>query len=160
MNLLAIRRSKTSTRSDRLKILAPPVQQASRTTYSRQYNSDDFWRRLATVRTVMTFVTKLTLQSGDRAVLDRVVREIASVIERKGAEMKGPHPSPPETLRVPQHKRTTGGETFGSWSYTVYTRTIEIHGHDAAARLVMDREFPEGIHLGVEVEQVRPMGSS
>ncbi|MDL5361889.1 uS10/mL48 family ribosomal protein [Halalkalicoccus sp. NIPERK01] len=108
----------------------------------------------------MTFVTKLTLQSGDRAVLDRVVGEIADFVERKGAEMKGPHPSPPETLRVPQHKRTTGGETFGSWSYTVYTRTIEIVGHDEVARRVTDRDLPAGVHLGVEVEQIRPLGST
>lgn len=107
----------------------------------------------------MTFVTKLTLQSGDRAVLDRVVDEIATFVERKGAEMKGPHPSPPETLRVPQHKRTTGGDSFGSWSYTVYTRTIEIVGHDSVARQVMDRKRPAGVHLGVEVEQVRQVGS-
>lgn len=108
----------------------------------------------------MTFVTKLTLQSGDRAVLERIVGEIATAVERKGAEMKGPHPSPPETLRVPQHKRTTGGGTFEPWSYTVYTRTIEIVGHDEVARGVMDRSFPAGVHLGVEVEQVHPLGSS
>lgn len=108
----------------------------------------------------MTFVTKLTLQSGDRAVLDRVVGEIASFVERKGAEMKGPHPSPPETLRVSQHKRTTGGDEFDPWSYTVYTRTIEIVGHDDVARQVTDRSFPSGVHLGVEIEQVRPLGSS
>lgn len=108
----------------------------------------------------MTFVTKLTLQSGDRTVLDRVVEEIADFVERKGAEMKGPHPSPPDTYRVPQHKRTTGGETFEPWSYTVYTRTIEIVGHDDVARRVMDRDLPSGVHLGVEVEQVRPLGSS
>jgi small subunit ribosomal protein S10 len=108
----------------------------------------------------MTFVTKLTLQSGDRAVLERVVGEITTVLERKGAQMKGPHPSPPETFRVPQHKRTTGGETFDSWPYTVYTRTIEIHGHDAATRLVTEQSYPSGVHLEAEVEQVRPLGSS
>ncbi|MCL7418965.1 MAG: uS10/mL48 family ribosomal protein, partial [Halalkalicoccus sp.] len=80
--------------------------------------------------------------------------------ERKGAELKGPHPSPPSDYRVPQSKRLDDGETFEPWSYTVYTRTIEIVGHDEVARGVMDRSLPAGVHLGVEVEQVRPLGSS
>lgn len=109
----------------------------------------------------MTFVTKLTLQSGDRAVLDDVVSTIATLVERKGAELKGPHPKPPRTLGVPQHKRTTGeGGSFSPWRYTVYTRTLEIVGHDAVARLVAERSFPDGVHVEVELEQIRPMGSA
>jgi ribosomal protein S10 len=109
----------------------------------------------------MTFVTKLTLQSGDRAALDDVVSTIATFVERKGAELKGPHPKPPKTLGVPQHKRTTGeGGRFPPWKYTVYTRTLEIVGHDEVARRVTQRPFPDGVHVEVEIERIRSMGSA
>jgi len=106
----------------------------------------------------MTFVTKLTLESGDRAVLDEVVSEIATLVERKGAQMKGPHPAPPRTIGVPQYRRLSEGASYSPWRYTVYTRTIEIHGHDQAARIVADREFPDSIHIEAEVEHVKPLG--
>lgn len=125
--------------------------------------TDDFSSPPSTVATLpaMTFVTKLTLQSGDRAALDSVVGDIAAFVEGKGAEMKGPHSNPPETRRVPQHKHTAGGEgTFAPWEYTVYTRTIEIVGHDDVARRVTERSFPPGIHAEVELEQIRQMGSA
>ncbi|WP_135820297.1 uS10/mL48 family ribosomal protein [Halostella litorea] len=107
----------------------------------------------------MTFVTKLRLQSGDRAALDGVVEDIRSTAERKGAELKGPHSEPPTQLRVPQHKRVDGGGRFGNWEYVVYARELEIHGHDELARRVTEREFPASIHVEAEVEQVNPLGS-
>jgi small subunit ribosomal protein S10 len=106
----------------------------------------------------MTFVTTLTLESGDRAVLDDVVSEIATLVERKGAQMKGPHPSPPRSLSVPQYRRLAEGERYSPWRYTVYTRTIEIVGHDQAARTVAGREYPDSVHIEAEVEQVKPLG--
>lgn len=107
----------------------------------------------------MTFVTKLTLQSGDRAVLDSIVEEIRSTTGRKGVEMNGPHSKSPRRLRVPQHKRTTGGAEFASWDYTVYTREIEIVGHDEIARQIAGKEFPDSLHVEVEVEQISQVGS-
>ena len=102
----------------------------------------------------MTFVTRLTLQSGDRAVLDDVVTDIKKVARRKGAELKGPHPRPPRTLHVPQRKTVSGNASFDEWEYTVYTREMEIFGHEGVARIVADRAFPAGVHLSVEIEQV------
>ncbi|WP_435360952.1 30S ribosomal protein S10 [Haloarchaeobius sp. DFWS5] len=114
----------------------------------------------------MSFVTRLTLQSGDRAVLESVVEDISETVSRKGAEMKGPHSSPPERLHVPLHSRPAADDdaeaeprTFGNWNYTVYSRQIEIVGHDELARSVAGRDFPQSIHVEVEVEQIRSMGS-
>lgn len=109
----------------------------------------------------MTFVTKLTLQSGDRATLDRVVDDIRSTAERKGAELKGPHSNPPNHCRVPQYKRTAGTDTdeFSPWEYTVYSREIEIVGHDELARSIAGRDFPSPLHVEVEVEQISSVGS-
>ncbi|WP_435335229.1 30S ribosomal protein S10 [Haloarchaeobius sp. TZWWS8] len=109
----------------------------------------------------MSFTTRLTLQSGDRAVLDSVVDDIKATVSRKGAEMKGPHSSPPERLRVPCYKRPGTGdeESFDDWSYPVYSREIEIVGHDELASAIAHREFPDSIHVEVEVEQIRSMGS-
>ena len=108
----------------------------------------------------MTFVTRLTLQSGDRAALDGVVEDIKSTAERKGAALKGPHSRPPETLSVPKHSRLHADDErrFGSWKYTVFTRELEIHGHDQFARSVTTRAFPDSIHVEAEVEQLQGTG--
>lgn len=107
----------------------------------------------------MPFVTKLTIRSGDRRRLDDVVDEIKRDAARKGVELRGPHPRPPDELRVPQAKTLgPGGGEFAPWSYTVYTRTVEIIGHEEFARSVTEREFPRGIEVQVEVEQRRPSG--
>jgi ribosomal protein S10 len=106
----------------------------------------------------MPFVTKLRLQSGDREALDSVVSDIKAAATRKGAELKGPHPKPPSRLRVPQCKRVGTDATFGVWEYTVYTRTLEIVGHDEFARAVAERSFPRSVHVTAEVERVRGTG--
>lgn len=109
----------------------------------------------------MTFVTKMRLQSGDRTTLDSVVSEIKSTVGRKGAEMKGPHSSPPEKIRVAQYKGLSDERAgrFSPWKYTVYTRDLEIVGGNSAVRLVtQEMDFPTSLHVEVEVEQKRPMG--
>lgn len=109
----------------------------------------------------MTFVTTLRLESGDRAVLDRVVGEIRSITERKGAEMKGPHTRPPEKLSVPLYRSTTGhdGADFGRWSYTVYSRKIELVGHEQLARQITEWDFPPSVKVEVEVDRRAGMGA-
>ncbi|MFB6085073.1 MAG: 30S ribosomal protein S10 [Halorientalis sp.] len=104
----------------------------------------------------MPFVTKLTLESGDRHRLEDVVTTIKETAARKGVELKGPHPHPPDELRVPQLKSLVDdGDRFQPWAYTVYTRTIEIVGHDEFARSVAERDFPDGVHVTAEIEQRR-----
>jgi small subunit ribosomal protein S10 len=103
----------------------------------------------------MPFVTKLRLQSGDRVALDGVVTDIKETATRKGAELKGPHPKPPTELRVPLYKGVGSDGTFDSWRYTVYTRTIEIVGHEEFARSVAERSYPDSVHVTAEIEQVR-----
>lgn len=107
----------------------------------------------------MPFVTKLTFTSGDRRLLDDVVDDVKNRAERKGVELKGPHPQPPSEHRVPQSRTLLpdGGE-FEPWRYTVYTRTVEIVGHDDFARDVAGGEFPDRIHVEAEVEQTRQLG--
>lgn len=105
----------------------------------------------------MPFVMKLTLASGDGEMLDAVVGDIKAAAERKGVELKGPHPKPPTQLRVPLYKRVGAGDedTYEPWSYTVYTRTIEIIGHDDFARAVTEDTYPDRIHVTAEIEQTR-----
>ena len=107
----------------------------------------------------MPFVTTLTLQSGDRNVLERVVNDIKHRAERKGVELRGPHAESPVDISVPQSKRLDAdGRSFRHWQYTVYERRMEVVGHDEFARDVTSREFPEGIHLDVDVERVSAPG--
>ncbi|USZ68888.1 uS10/mL48 family ribosomal protein [Halorussus salilacus] len=107
----------------------------------------------------MTFVTRISLQSGNRPALDRVVDRIRTTAERKGAELRGPHSAPPTDLSVPQYKTTGGDESrqFRSWDYTVYARQLEIVGHNDVARQVAEFEFPDGVHVEVELEQIEQM---
>jgi ribosomal protein S10 len=106
----------------------------------------------------MSFVTRLTLESGDRTALDSVVDDIRDAVSQKGAEMKGPHSNPPTELHVPLKKSVAGEEAFGNWQYTVYQRKIELVGHDDLARSIADWDFPASVHVGVEVENVRSQG--
>lgn len=108
----------------------------------------------------MAFVTNMRLTSGDRATLDRVVGDIKSTAERKGVELKGPHSRPPTELSVPQYKACppADGEAFDPWHYTVYAREIEIVGHETFARQVTERDFPDSVHIEVEVDRRSGLG--
>ena len=110
----------------------------------------------------MTFVTRLTLQSGDQAALDSIVDDIKTNAERKGAALKGPHSHPPETFSVPQRCRLHADDDreFSSWKYTVFTRELEIHGHDSLARNIASQSFPDSVHIEAEVEQIHGAGRS
>ncbi|CQH50238.1 30S ribosomal protein S10b [Halobacterium hubeiense] len=110
----------------------------------------------------MTFVTKLSLKSGDRAALDGVVSDIKTTCRRKGAEMKGPHSDTPAEQSVPLYDSLNGRDDGkqGVWTYTVYRRRIELYGHDDLARDIMERDFPDSVHVEAELEQVKPLGSS
>ncbi|WP_181684853.1 uS10/mL48 family ribosomal protein [Halorhabdus salina] len=107
----------------------------------------------------MPFVTKLTVESGDRYALEDVVSEIKETAARKGVELKGPHPQSPEDITVPQSKRLSAdGDRFDPWRHTVFTRTIEIIGYEEFARDVTGWEFPNRVHVGASVEQRRGTG--
>ncbi len=106
----------------------------------------------------MTFVTKLTFQSGDRAVLEDTVGSLKELVERKGGQCKGPHTSPVERIRVPQYRTLQPGNTFSGWDYSVYERRLDIHGAEHIAREIGHREFPDSVHVEIEVEQKKPLG--
>ena len=108
----------------------------------------------------MPFVTTLTLQSGDRDGLDALTDEIRSFAERKGAEFKGPHTSPPQHVHVPLYDRLADPDRrVWRWDYTVYQRRIEIVGHDEVARAIADWKFPAGVHVEAAVSQVHSAGA-
>jgi len=106
----------------------------------------------------MAFVTKLSFQSGDRDALESLVTDIKRMVERKGAECKGPHSAPPERLTVPQYRTLAPGDQFPAWDYTTYTRRMEIHGNDEVARRVGHMDFPEHVHVEIEVDRKKPLG--
>jgi len=116
------------------------------------------WATILGQPPAMTFVTKLTFASGDRDVLAETVQDLKSTLERKGAECKGPHAAPAESVRVPLYKRLRAGDEFSPWTYDVYKRRMEIHGADDIAREVVARDFPDSIHVEVEVDQKKPLG--
>ena len=107
----------------------------------------------------MPFVTTLTFESGNRKLLDDVVDDIKADAARKGVELKGPHPKPPDDIRVPQSKQllADSGE-FDPWNYTVYSRTVKIVGHDDFARAVTERDLPTAIAVEAEINQQHGLG--
>lgn len=103
-------------------------------------------------------MTTLRLESGDRAALESVVGEIKDLVERKGAEFKGPHTPPPEELQVPLYARLENGDQYERWSYTVYTRTVEIVGHDELASSIATRAFPDQVRVEADVRSISQTG--
>lgn len=108
----------------------------------------------------MPFVTRLTLRSGDGDRLDDVVADIKARAERKGVQLKGPHPKPPERFSVPQYKAVNRPDTFPAWDYTVYRRVIEIIDHNEFAREVTEHEYPDCIHMAADIEQYSQVGDN
>ena len=109
----------------------------------------------------MTFVTHLTLESGDRAALEGVVGDIRDTVRRKGAELKGPHSDTPERYFVPQYKRLDGRRgSYEAWSYTVYRRRVEIRGADELARDIVTGDFPNSVHVSAVIQRVQHVGST
>lgn len=106
----------------------------------------------------MPFVTRLTLKSGDGSLLESVVDDLKVQAERKGVELRGPHPKPPRKFSVPLYKAGRGSGTFDPWKYTVYTRVVEIVGHDEFARTVTERSYPDRIHITADIEQFSQAG--
>ncbi len=108
----------------------------------------------------MTFVTKLRFQSGNRPALDEVVDDLKRMLERKGADCKGPHSDPPRSLSVPLYRDLSGaGAQLDDWRYTVYSRRMEIHGSDRIARQVGHMSFPESVRVEIAVERRGSVGS-
>ncbi|MFB6267897.1 MAG: 30S ribosomal protein S10 [Halodesulfurarchaeum sp.] len=109
----------------------------------------------------MTFVTRISLRSGDREALETAVTDIAETCRRKGAELKGPHSDSPSEYRVPLYGRLDGDPSsrFDEWKYTVFQRRFELRGHDDLARQLLEREFPNAVRIEVEVEQIGQLDS-
>jgi ribosomal protein S10 len=107
----------------------------------------------------MTFVTRLSFQSGDREALDETVNDLKEMLRRKGAKCKGPHTHPSERVRVPLHGDLAPDSRIDTWGYEVYRRELEIHGSDEIARQVGHQEFHDAVHVEIEVDQKTPMGT-
>lgn len=103
----------------------------------------------------MTTATRIRLRSGDREALEAVVERITGVFRRKGAEFKGPHSDSPERVRAPLYARLDGDPDtrYPDWSYSVYQRRLELRGHDALARDILEWDFPSSVKVEVTVEQ-------
>jgi small subunit ribosomal protein S10 len=101
----------------------------------------------------MRFATTLTLRSADRTALDETVADCKAMLERKGVEFRGPHPSPTRTVSVPLYDGSRG-ERCGEWTYTVFTRELEVLGRGELTRELAERSFPESVHIAIEVDQV------
>ena len=108
----------------------------------------------------MPFVTQLTLQSGDRELVESIVDDIKERAERKGIKLKGPKMKSTDRICVPQYKDSGADESFDPWQYTVYTRVVEIFGHNEFAREVTEQSYPDRIHITADIEQFSRVGDS
>jgi len=108
----------------------------------------------------MTIVTRMTLQSGDRDALQGVVADIVATCRRKGAEIKGPHSDSPVEYQVSLYDRLDGTpeSTADRWTYAVFKRRIDLHGHEKLARDILQWSYPDSIKIEAEMEQVSRTG--
>jgi small subunit ribosomal protein S10 len=96
----------------------------------------------------------LRLTSGDRVALDDVVEDLREAVRRKGADLTGPHSDTPEEYTLRRYKHLDGDDArqFSRWSYTVYVRRMTVRGREELARMVADYEFPDSVHVEMEIE--------
>lgn len=96
----------------------------------------------------------LRLTSGDRTALEGVVEDLRETVRRKGARLTGPHSDAPERYHLPLYERLDGDRDrrFGEWTHTVYVRRMTVADRDDIARSLLDREYPDSVHVDVELE--------
>lgn len=107
----------------------------------------------------MTVRTRFTLASGDRAALDDAAATIRDIVQRKGADLRGPFDDPSRSVSVPMYDRVDGDPDAAptdTWEYTVYRRRLEVEGHEDIARHVLDHTFPSSVRIEIEVDQTGP----
>lgn len=107
----------------------------------------------------MAYRTYLELVCGDRHLLDRTVDELQSIADRKGANTVGPHAKPTRELRVPLYKRIDRPERFSDWRYRVFTREMEIVGHESVARAIAQYPIDRRIKVALSVEEDEVVGA-
>ncbi|MFB6187175.1 MAG: 30S ribosomal protein S10 [Halobacteriaceae archaeon] len=97
----------------------------------------------------------ITLKSGDKQTLERVVTNLKDQAQRKGIEVKGPHTDPPVEYQLPLFEclDASAAKYFDQWTYTVYSRRLQISGHNENLRDLLDQQFPESIKVELELDQ-------
>jgi len=106
----------------------------------------------------MTFVTKLSFASGDHDVLAETVQDLKSTLERKGAGVRVHTPRPPRPSAFHFTNSSAPATSSRRGTTTCTSALMEIHGADDIAREVVGRDFPDSIHVEVEVDQKKPLG--
>lgn len=102
----------------------------------------------------MPYRTRLELTSGDRVALDATIDRIRTMVERKGANLAGPHTRPTEEVEVPLYKSHRGEDRFRPWRYAIYRRELEIVGHEGVAREMAAFELPSSIHVTLTIQEI------
>lgn len=92
------------------------------------------------------------MQSGDRIALDASIDRLRSLIEQKGGSLTGPHTRPAKSMAVPLYKTHLGDRRFGHWSYQIYSRHLEVIGHEGIAREVASFNLPSSISIAITIE--------
>lgn len=108
----------------------------------------------------MPYRATLLLTSGDRSALDRTVDRLRRVADRKGANVSGPHTRPTRELDIPLYKSPRGDETFDTWRYTVYTRKLEVVGHESVTRAIAAETAHAVVDITLTVTSAEPAESS
>lgn len=108
----------------------------------------------------MPYQATLQLRSGDRAALDATVDDLVAIATGKGAEVAGPHPKPTKTVRVPLYTSHAGEKLLRMWEYTVYTRHLEITGHEAVAKRLAQQSIPSQVAISMTIDHIGHLGST
>ena len=101
----------------------------------------------------MTQQARIKLASIEIDKINQICRDIKDIVEKTGADMRGPIPLPTKKLKVTTRK-SPSGEGKASWEryeMRVHKRLIDIGANERTLRLVMRVPIPEGLNIEIEM---------
>lgn len=100
----------------------------------------------------MPYRARLELVSGDREALDASVDRLRQLADRKGANVTGPHARPTREIDVPLYRHHDADEPRATWRYRVYTRHLEVVGHESVTRAIANVPIDPAVSVSFNVE--------
>ncbi|MFP4591481.1 MAG: 30S ribosomal protein S10 [Halobacteriales archaeon] len=100
----------------------------------------------------MPYRARFELESGDRGALEATVARLRELADRKGADVTGPHARPTRRVDVPMYLRHDATAPFRTWRYRVYTRHLEVVGHESVTRAIANVDVDPAVGVSLRIE--------
>lgn len=100
---------------------------------------------------------RIKLTSTDIDKLNDICARIKEIVEKTGAEMRGPIPLPTKRLRLATRKATSGdgSATWERFEMRIFKRLVDVGLDERALRLIMRIPIPaESVKIEIEMIDV------